>query len=199
MTNPPRADPGREAEPVIGGAALPLRGCDHLLAEIDAAIDGLLDGRPGVVLIEGSAGYGKSRLLAEAAERARRAGVRVVTGGAEPDDRGSPFATLLAALSGDPSPVLSREEVLALEAVGAGNSVVLLTCNDAVVPLCQPADDGALGSPTPSACPEQQHRRSTHHVGSDRQRRTVAAIALPTIPRLRKRLLPAQTARQPPT
>ncbi len=58
-------------------ATPPLRGCDRHLASLDGAIAGVMDGQPGVVLVEGSAGYGKSRLLAEPAHRARIAGARV--------------------------------------------------------------------------------------------------------------------------
>ncbi len=45
------------------------------LLAFDSAIDAVVEGRPGVVLIEGSAGYGKSRLLEEVVRRARVAGV----------------------------------------------------------------------------------------------------------------------------
>jgi DNA-binding CsgD family transcriptional regulator len=106
------AEDGRLPEPVDG--SMPLRGRNHDLAAIDSAIEAVVDGRPGVVLIEGSAGYGKSRLLEEAGLRARAAGVRVAVGGADADDQHSPFVPLLAALSKGDSPVLGLDELRAL-------------------------------------------------------------------------------------
>jgi DNA-binding CsgD family transcriptional regulator len=47
-------------------------------AALDALLDGAADGRPGLALIEGPAGAGKSRLLEAAAERAERRGVRLL-------------------------------------------------------------------------------------------------------------------------
>ena len=98
---------------------LPVRGRGDALAALDAAITGVGEGRPGVVLIEGSAGYGKSRLLAEAADRAQLAGVGVVLGCADPDDRDSPFVPLLAALGQGESPVLSLDELRVLHELRA--------------------------------------------------------------------------------
>jgi predicted ATPase len=80
----------------IPDGSLPLRGRELALRALDSAIEGVVAGRPGVVLIEGSAGYGKSRLLAETAARARSAGMRVAVAGAEPDDSDAPFVALLA-------------------------------------------------------------------------------------------------------
>lgn len=94
--------------------SLPLRGCDEHLAALEAAIDCVVEGKPGVVLIEGSAGHGKSRLLWAAAERARAAGVQVAMSGADPDDRDAPFVPLLAALSHGTEPVLTLDELRAL-------------------------------------------------------------------------------------
>lgn len=93
---------------------MPLRGRERHVSALDSAIDAVVEGRPGLVLIEGSAGYGKSRLLTETAARARTAGVRVALAGADPDDRDAPFVPLLAALSQDAAPVLSLDELGAL-------------------------------------------------------------------------------------
>jgi DNA-binding CsgD family transcriptional regulator len=94
--------------------SLPLRGCEQQLLALDSAIDGAMEGRPGVVLIEGSAGCGKSRLLKEAAHRARVAGVTVAVGGADPDDVNAPFVPLLSALSHGAAPVLTLDELRVL-------------------------------------------------------------------------------------
>jgi DNA-binding CsgD family transcriptional regulator len=103
---------GRLAMTVDG--PMPLRGRDHQVLAIGAAIETVIDGRPGVVLIEGSAGYGKSRLLEDTALKARAAGVRVAVAGADGDDRHAPFVPLLAALSNSVTPVLGRDELRAL-------------------------------------------------------------------------------------
>lgn len=63
------------------------------LAIIDQAIDRAVDGATQLVLIEGAAGMGKSRLLAEVA--ARRLDIAVMSLGCSPADR--PFPLLLAA------------------------------------------------------------------------------------------------------
>ncbi len=59
-------------------------------AILQRAIDGLIEGTPGCVLIEGPAGIGKSRLLAEASRLAEGGGVRVVSA------RGSPLEQAFA-------------------------------------------------------------------------------------------------------
>jgi DNA-binding CsgD family transcriptional regulator len=96
------------------GGSMPIRGRERQVRALDSAIDAVVEGRPGVILIEGAAGYGKSRLLSEAAARAQTAGVRVGLAGADPDDRDAPFVPLLAALSQDAAPVLSLDELGAL-------------------------------------------------------------------------------------
>ena len=52
---------------------------DREIAEIDAAVDGAARGDGGVVLIEGPAGIGKTRLIQEARRRATGRGMRVLT------------------------------------------------------------------------------------------------------------------------
>ena len=63
----------------------------------------------GVLLLEGPAGIGKTRLLTEAKEIARRAGVRVAAADAFEGQRTVPFATLLSALLEGSDPVWSAE------------------------------------------------------------------------------------------
>jgi DNA-binding NarL/FixJ family response regulator len=71
------------------------------LAALTAAIDAAVAGDPGVVLVSGEAGVGKTRLVDEAAERARAAGVRVLAGGCiELGGEGLPFGPLADALRG---------------------------------------------------------------------------------------------------
>lgn len=62
------------------------------LAALVAALESAVHGEPAVVLVGGEAGVGKTRLVEEAAERARASGTRVLTG-SDP--------TRLRAVSGD--------------------------------------------------------------------------------------------------
>ena len=70
-------------------------------AEIQAlgeALDRVAAGGPAVVLVEGEAGIGKTRLLARALEDAAGRGMRVAAGRAEELERTRPFGVLAAAL-----------------------------------------------------------------------------------------------------
>ncbi|MER5202387.1 AAA family ATPase [Streptomyces sp. NPDC002825] len=87
------------------GARTPLRGRDAELAFIEERLDALGRGRGGIVRVEGPAGIGRSRILAEAAAAARRRGTRVFEGAADPDDQFIPLGPLLEG-------VLSGEEPL---------------------------------------------------------------------------------------
>ena len=78
--------------PVIVGRA------DQLSA-LEAALAEARHGRPAAVLVGGEAGIGKSRLVSEFAERARRDGGRVLTGGClELGADGLPFAPFSSVL-----------------------------------------------------------------------------------------------------
>jgi predicted ATPase len=78
--------------PVIVGRA------DQLSA-LEAALAQARHGRPVAVLVGGEAGIGKSRLVSEFAERARRDGGRVLTGGClELGADGLPFAPFSSVL-----------------------------------------------------------------------------------------------------
>jgi predicted ATPase len=54
-----------------------IRGREAETAVLDDAIDRAAAGRLAVVLIDGEAGIGKTRLLQDALEKARRRGLRV--------------------------------------------------------------------------------------------------------------------------
>ena len=69
-------------------------------AEIQAlgeALDRVAAGGPAIVLVEGEAGIGKTRLLAKALEDTAGRGMRVAAGRAEELERTRPFGVLAAA------------------------------------------------------------------------------------------------------
>lgn len=79
------------------GRTAPLVGRERELAEITGAVDETRRaGRAAVVAVEGDPGTGRSRLLEEAARRARLAGAVTLEVRAVPADRDEEFATLLA-------------------------------------------------------------------------------------------------------
>ncbi|MFE7709666.1 AAA family ATPase [Streptomyces sp. NPDC057486] len=77
------------------GVRTPLRGRDAELAFIKARLDTLDRGEGGIIRVEGPAGIGRSRVLAEAAAAARRRGTRVLEGAADPDEQFVPLGPLL--------------------------------------------------------------------------------------------------------
>jgi DNA-binding NarL/FixJ family response regulator/tetratricopeptide (TPR) repeat protein len=69
------------------------------LRRLDAALERAGQGSPQVVLVAGDAGVGKTRLLLALADRARRRGMRVLTGGCvELGDIGLPYLPVVDAL-----------------------------------------------------------------------------------------------------
>ncbi|MFD8009165.1 ATP-binding protein [Streptomyces sp. NPDC058955] len=79
----------------LDGATTPLRGRDAELAFIEERLDALDRGAGGIVRVEGPAGIGRTRLLAEAAALARRRGTRVFEGAADPDEKFGPLGPFL--------------------------------------------------------------------------------------------------------
>jgi DNA-binding winged helix-turn-helix (wHTH) protein/tetratricopeptide (TPR) repeat protein len=69
----------------------PLVGREPLLGRLLPALDAAADGRGSIVLLEGEAGVGKTRLLDAVAEAARARGLRVLRGGCR-KDAGAAFA-----------------------------------------------------------------------------------------------------------
>src|SRR5260370_23196130 len=104
------------------GPAQPLRGRDAEMAAIDAARGGGRERRGSVILIEGGAGLGKSRLLEEAVCLAGRAGVRAAVGRADVDDNVVPMAPLMSACFGGNAPLLDRSDLSALRALATDRS-----------------------------------------------------------------------------
>jgi DNA-binding CsgD family transcriptional regulator/tetratricopeptide (TPR) repeat protein len=78
--------------------ALPLVGRASELASLEALLGRTAEGPCQVGLIEGEAGIGKSRLLAEILERSRGLGLQPYTGAAAELERDRPFGALVEAL-----------------------------------------------------------------------------------------------------
>ncbi|MFD4709181.1 AAA family ATPase [Streptomyces sp. NPDC057684] len=87
------------------GVRTPLRGRDAELAFIKARLDALDRGEGGIIRVEGPAGIGRSRILAEATAAARRRGTRVFEGAADPDEQFVPLGPLLDGVLADKGPL----------------------------------------------------------------------------------------------
>jgi DNA-binding CsgD family transcriptional regulator len=84
-----------------------LRGREVELRTVGDAFDRVAAGHPATVLVEGEAGIGKTRLLAEVSDDARGRGLEVVTGRAQELERTRPFGVLadtLACTGSSPDP-----------------------------------------------------------------------------------------------
>jgi len=99
-SKPPPEFHGREAE----------------LALIRDALENVARGTEVVMVVQGAAGVGKSRLLAEVAAIARRLGVRVGSSAAEPGESAVELAALLGALFDGAEPLLDPRGLTALHA-----------------------------------------------------------------------------------
>jgi DNA-binding CsgD family transcriptional regulator len=88
-----------------------VRGRDPELTVLGQQLDQLLSGVGTVVLVEGGAGMGKSRLLGEVATMAGRLSIRVGYGAADPADVVVQLSVLMEALFDGHSPILERSEL----------------------------------------------------------------------------------------
>ena len=79
---------------------------DRELGVLEDLIQGALEGRPGLALVEGPAGIGKSRLLAATREAAEGAGFRVLAARGSDLERELPFGVVRQLF--DPAPGRSR-------------------------------------------------------------------------------------------
>jgi DNA-binding CsgD family transcriptional regulator len=86
-------------------AAAAVRGRDRELDVIGECLAATARGQGGVLLVEGAPGIGKSRVLAEAREMARRTGVRAMFAEAFESQQTVPFAALLTATLAGGSPI----------------------------------------------------------------------------------------------
>jgi len=88
-----------------------LRGREAELAAISALIEATMQGHSSLLVVEGRAGFGKSRLLRAAADHAAAAGLKVGTGRADVDSRAVPMMTMMSALFSGSRPVLDRNRL----------------------------------------------------------------------------------------
>src|SRR5580765_5121699 len=93
-----------------------LHGRDAELALMRGELELLSEGAERVIVVEGAAGVGKSRLLAEVSMIARSLGIRVGGSAADPGETAVELATLLAALFDGAEPLLDPREFTALRA-----------------------------------------------------------------------------------
>jgi len=91
-------------------------GRDAELALIRAELERLSEGSEAVVVVEGAAGMGKSRLLAEVSTIARSLGIRVGSSAADPNETVVELAALLAALFDGDEPLLGRDGLATVQA-----------------------------------------------------------------------------------
>lgn len=88
-------------------------GRERELQTLGEALDRVMTGRPSIVVIEGEAGIGKTRLLEEALEAARSRGLQAVIGRAEELEMSRPFGVLAEAFGCTPSSPDQRRAAIA--------------------------------------------------------------------------------------
>ena len=108
-----------------------LRGRTVELRTLADALGRAAGGRPAIVVVEGEAGIGKSRLLAEALEAARSRGLEVVAGRGQDLERNRPFGLLADAFGcSRSSPDPRRAAIAALLATHDGDRGPLTVSSD---------------------------------------------------------------------
>ena len=151
-----RASPSHEQSPLFGTAEpAPFVGRDTERSRLTERLDQVLDGKGGVVLVEGESGVGKTRLLLETVKDARWRGMDVLWGRSMPSG-GQPYGALAGAL-GDVVGLRARQLVNRLEPMWA----------EVLTPLAP-----TLGSGESPAHPDTPVRRA------DEQARMREAIAV---------------------
>jgi DNA-binding NarL/FixJ family response regulator len=96
---------------------VPLRGRADEVEVLDACLRSLSRGEGGVLIVEGAAGAGKTRLLAEAVAAARAAGVRVHEAACDVAAELMPLSPLLEAFVGGADPLLDGATVRSIGTV----------------------------------------------------------------------------------
>ena len=101
---------------MVGGTGAPLRGRHKELAAIDARLDEVRSGVGSVIVVEGRAGLGKSRLLDASASLAVERSFRVGKGAAEPVRGTLPMGALYGALFEGERPLAAPDALSDLHA-----------------------------------------------------------------------------------
>ena len=127
----PGARPGSGSIGPVAATA-PTSGLYGREAELDAlggALDRAASGRLAVVLVEGEAGIGKTRLLAEILANADRRGMQIASGRAEELESSRPFGVIAQALGCARSAVDPRRSAIAelLATSGGGHGPVTVS------------------------------------------------------------------------
>ena len=98
------------------------------LASLEALLESARSGRGGVILVEGEAGAGKSRLLRQARIRAGTAGMVVLAAHGTPLERDFAFGLASQLLSG--APIIGRIEAASAGADASGGKVAIMDVQD---------------------------------------------------------------------
>ena len=84
--------------PDVASAGEPLFGRAQVLSDLWTQVEALIEGRGGVVLLEGELGMGKSRVIAELTEGARWRGAEVISASHNDRNRWVPYGALCEAI-----------------------------------------------------------------------------------------------------
>ncbi len=141
------------AESPMEAARLPLVGREKERALLTAQLDAALNALGGLVLLEGEAGVGKTRLLREVARDAEWRGFDVLWGSGQPLAPATPYSPLVEALAGGLSPLRSKQLTQVLDPVWIQTLIPLLP------PLRAARPD--LPPPSPLEPAQEQARLAT--------------------------------------
>src|SRR5215471_1775887 len=138
MTTPRLAaracSPAPQYHPGMGAVAPVPRICgrEDEIRALGEALDRVAAGGPAIVLVEGEAGIGKTRLLAQVLQDARGRGMQVAAGQAEDLERTRPFGLLTAAFGCTRSSPDPRRAAIAglLAAPAAGDQGPITVTSD---------------------------------------------------------------------
>src|SRR5437879_2560041 len=117
---------------------VPLIGRDAELAVVLERLEAAAEGSGQVVLVEGEAGIGKTRLVAEALREAQRQGVRVFAAAGDELEARRPFGPLVQALglrAGAPDSALA--DLLTAAAPDRGGPELSFLVVDAIIDLVE--------------------------------------------------------------
>jgi hypothetical protein len=125
---------------------VPLRGRDEELERVGERISDARSSIGSVVTVAGDPGLGKTRLLEEAAQIARRIGVRFAYAAADPSESVVPFSSLMTALFDGDDPLVDRSALKELRALPGRYWLIQelgMLLEDAALsaPLCVCLDD----------------------------------------------------------